>query len=76
MMLSHKSSKRKLNVASLNGYSVSLPMYVSVISLKEPQLISDLFSYMNLIIEVHLKYSGDAWQECEWYFRQRVALTT
>ena len=31
---------------------------------------------MFLIVEVHLKYSGDAWQGYDQHFRQRVVLTT
>ena len=49
---------------------------ISEIALKEPPWTPDLLSYMNLIIEAHLEYSGDAWQGYGRRFRQRAALST
>ena len=64
------------SISSILEWVQCLSIYISVIALKEPQQAPDLLSYMNLIIKVHLEYSGDSWQGYDQHFRQRVAMTT
>ena len=70
-----QGTKKKL-ISNILEWVQCFSIYVSVIALKEPQRIPDLLCYMNLIIEVHREYSGDAWQGYDHRFRQRAAMTT
>ena len=44
-----------------------------VISRKQPGRIPDLLAYETLIIEAHMKYSGDAWLGYDRQFHQCAA---
>ena len=57
-------------ISSILEWVQCFSISISVITLKEHQWTPDLLSYMNLIIEAHLEYSGDAWQVYGQRFRQ------
>ena len=71
-----QQGSKKKGISSILEWVQCFSIYVSVIALKEPQRIPDLLGYMNLIIEAHQEYSGDAWQGYNRRFRQRAAVTT
>ena len=61
---------KKRVISSILEWVQCFSISISVITLKEHQWTPDLLSYMNLIIEAHLEYSGDAWQVYGQRFRQ------
>ena len=67
---------KKKVISSVLEWVQCFSISISEIALKEPPRTPDLLSYMNLIIEAHLKYSCDAWQGYGWCFRQRAGLST
>ena len=60
---------KKKVISGILKWAQCFSIYILVIALKESQWTPDLLNYMFLIIEVHLKYSGDAWQGYDQHFR-------
>ena len=47
--------------------------YVAIVSYKQPERVSDLLGYQNLIIQASQDYEGDFWLDYDCRFRQQLA---
>ena len=69
---SKQQGSKKKAISSILEWVQCFTIYISVIAQKQPQRVPDLLGNLNLIIEAHLEFSGDAWLGYDRHFQQRA----
>lgn len=68
-----KTQNRRKLVTNILEWTQYFAMYTAIFCKKYPDKLSEILSYLILIIQTHMQYEGDAWLGYDRRFRQRVA---
>ena len=71
-----KTSTKCCNISGILEWIKCFSVYMAVISRKQPGRIYNLLAYEILIIEAHMKYSGDGWLGDDVWFLHCTATDT
>ena len=70
-----KSSKKRRIVTDIIEWVRCFGLYISIISQRAPERVSDLLGYQALIIDAYTEYQGLYWSGYDRQFRLRAAVT-